>query len=295
MSVPAGEPAVANTGGDISHRWDEAAEGWNQHAAVIRAWLHEVTAAMLAAARIRPGSRVLDIAAGAGDQTLDIARRVGAQGYVLATDISPRILSLAHERARAAGVLHVHTRVADAQALGLAGAGFDAAVCRLGLMFCRAPLDALTGAHAALKPGGRFSAVVFSQPQRNPCLVALVSTALRHAGLPMRSPFEPGALLSLGEPGLLERLLQAAGFVGISVRPVSAPFRLPTCRHYIDFVRSSGSPIMAILAPLSTAAQRDAWDDMTTQLNAFNTPAGWEGPNELLLCAATSPEIVDGR
>lgn len=70
-----------------AHPWDEAAQGWNRHAAVIRSWLAEATEAMLTAARIGPGSRVLDIAAGAGDQTLDIACRVGPQGHVLATDI----------------------------------------------------------------------------------------------------------------------------------------------------------------------------------------------------------------
>ena len=46
--------------------WDEAAAGWNEHAAVIRAWLREMTDAMINAANIGPGSRVLDIAAGHG-------------------------------------------------------------------------------------------------------------------------------------------------------------------------------------------------------------------------------------
>ena len=90
------------------HPWDRAAEGWNKHSAVIRSWLEEATGAMLDAARIKPGACVLDIAAGAGDQTLDIARRVGPQGQVLATDISAQILMLARDKARAAG-LHMST------------------------------------------------------------------------------------------------------------------------------------------------------------------------------------------
>ena len=122
---------------EFTHPWDKAAAGWNSHAAVIHEWLAEATAAMLAAARIGPGARVLDIAAGAGDQTLDIARCVGPRGHVLATDVSAAILSLARDNARAAELHNIDTRVADAQALGLEGAGFDAAVSRLGLMFCR--------------------------------------------------------------------------------------------------------------------------------------------------------------
>jgi len=274
---------------EFTHPWDKAAAGWNSHAAVIHEWLAEATAAMLAAARIGPGARVLDIAAGAGDQTLDIARCVGPRGHVLATDVSAAILSLARDNARAAELHNIDTRVADAQALGLEGAGFDAAVSRLGLMFCEAPLGALREARAALKPGGRFSALVFSQPQHNPCLGVLMSTALRHAGLPPRSPYAPGTLMSLGEPGLLARLLHSAGFTGIEMRTIAAPFRWPTSRAYVDFVRTSGTPIMEILAPLPAAAQRAAWDDMAAQLNVFDTPGGWVGPNELLLCAAASP------
>ena len=215
--------------------------------------------------------------------------RSGPQGYVLATDISARMLALAQENLRAAGLQHVDTRLADAQALGLDGSDFDAAVCRLGLMFCANPLDALTGARKALKPGGRLGAVVFSQPQHNPCLTIMMATALQHAGMAAKQPFEPGTLLSLGKPGLLARLLADAGFVDIDVQPVSAPFRVPTSQHYVDFVRASGSPLMALLAPLPVQAQEEAWDDMVQQLNVFTTPAGWVGPNELLLCAAASP------
>ena len=271
------------------HPWDQAAHGWNRHTTIIRAWLEEATRAMLDAARIAHGARVLDIAAGAGDQTQDIALRVGPQGRVLATDISAAILALAADNARAAGLRHVDTRVADAQALGLEGAGFDAAVCRLGLMFCHAPLEALRAARSALKPGGRFSALVFSQPQHNPCLGMMMATALRHAGSAPRSPYAPGTLMSLGEPGLLARLLHTAGFVDIEMQTIDAPFRLPTSRDYVDFVRTSGTPIIEILAPLPVSAQSAAWDDMAEQLKLFNTPTGWSGPNELLLCAATSP------
>ena len=122
--------------------WDAAAAGWDQHGDLIHAWLKQITQTMLNDARIGLGARVLDVAAGAGDQTLDIARRVGASGWVLATDVAPAILALAQKNADAAGLGQVRTQVADAESLGLAGSDFDAAVCRLGLMFCHCPLAA---------------------------------------------------------------------------------------------------------------------------------------------------------
>lgn len=270
------------------HPWDAAATGWNHHGALIHNWLVDATQTMLDEAHIGPGARVLDIAAGAGDQTLDIARRVGTSGWVFATDISPAILALAQKNADAAGFAHVITQVADAQSLGLEGAGFDAAVCRLGLMFCHSPLKALRQIRAALRPLGRFSALVFGPPEHNPCLTITLATARKHAGLAngvaTRPPsaFEPGMLMSLGKPGLLEELLLTAGFTDVAVRAVSAPFHAPSAAHYVDFLRSSASPIIEILAPLSSVARQEAWDDMTRQLEVFSTASGWAGPNELL-------------
>ena len=54
---------------------------------------------MLDASKITAGSRVLDVAAGAGGQSLAAARRVGPTGHVLATDISPAILDYAAKAA----------------------------------------------------------------------------------------------------------------------------------------------------------------------------------------------------
>lgn len=269
--------------------WDKAAAGWSDHGDVIRSWLRDVTAAMLDAARISTGHRVLDIAAGAGDQTLDIARRVGTTGHVLATDLSERILALAERNAQAHGYPQVHTRVADAQALDMVGANFDAAVCRLGLMFCANPLLALTEVRRALKPGGQFSAVVFSAPQQNPCLTITMAIARRYAGLPPVASAEPGSLLSLGAPGLLQRLLADAGFVDITVQAVAAPFKLPSSQHYVDFVRAAGSPIIEMLNAAPAEVQTRAWAEMAVALSRFNTDSGWEGPNELLLCGGTAP------
>ena len=79
----------------VRNQWDQSAAGWDRHTPAIAAWLTDATEAMFDMAGIVAGSRVLDVAAGAGDQTLGIARRVGPRGFVLATDLSPAILALA--------------------------------------------------------------------------------------------------------------------------------------------------------------------------------------------------------
>lgn len=267
-------------------QWDVSAQGWNHHTAAIRAWLRQSTDAMLDMAGIGPGASVLDVAAGAGDQTLDIAQRVGPTGRVLATDLSPVMLELARRNAQQAGLRNVQTLVADGEDLAVASASFDAAVSRLGLMFLPEPLKGLHGMHRALRPGGGICTVVFSRPDRNPCLGILMATALKHAGLPARDPFTPGGLLSLGKPGLADELFRAAGFQDVASTALDAPFHLPTARHYLDFVRASASPIQQIVGRLSPEAADAAWADMEERLGVFTTASGWVGPNELLLTAA---------
>jgi SAM-dependent methyltransferase len=266
-------------------QWDKAASGWNDHTPQIRAWLRTATDAMLEMAGVQPGARVLDVAAGAGDQALDAAARVGPQGSVLATDLSPAILALAKANAAQAGYANVQVRVADGEALPVEDASFDAAICRLGLMFFPDPAQGLREMHRALKPGGGACTVVFSSPQANPCVTILLQTAFKHAGLPPADPFRPGGLLSLGKPGAIDALFRAAGFRDVASTKMDAPFRLPSARHYLDFVRASASPIQQILGKLEPAAREAAWRDMEARLKVFETESGWEGPNELLLTA----------
>jgi len=264
-------------------QWDKSASGWNDNGGLIRTWLHLPTDAMLVMADLRPGMRVLDVAAGAGDQSLDIAERVGASGSVLATDISPSILACARANAAAQGHRNIETCVADAEDLGVEDASFEAAICRLGLMLLPDPGRGLAEMHRALRPGGKASTMVFSSPDRNPCLGILVSTAMKYAGFPPRDPYQPGGLMSLGKPGLIDKLFCAAGFCEVSTTKVAAPMRLPSLGHYLHFIRTSASPILQIIAGMDDGKKSAVWAEIEDRLGEFNTPDGWIGPNELLL------------
>ena len=266
-------------------QWNQSAKGWNDKSAQIRDWLRDSTSAMIEMANIKTGSRVLDVAAGAGDQTLDIAKRVGPSGSVLATDLSPAILEYAKDNAQRAGYSNVETKAVDGENLAVEEASFDAAVCRLGLMFYPDPAKGLREIFRALKPGGRACTMVFSSPDKNPCVAILVSTAFKHAGLPPRDPYQPGGLLSLGKPGLIDELFQKAGFSEVATTKVLAPFRLASAKDYLDFIRTSAGPILQILSKLDEAGKQAAWAEIEDKLSAFNTTSGWEGPNELLLTA----------
>ena len=273
----------------VRAQWKQTAKGWNDAGTVIRPWLHKATQAMLGMAGVAGGAHVLDVAAGAGDQTLDIAERVGPGGYVLATDLSPESLQFAAAHAAAAGCRNVDTRVSDGQKLQIEDSRFDVVVCRLGLMFFGNPLQGLREMARVLKPGGTVCTMVFGTPQANPCVATLMSTARRYAGMPPLDPYQPGGLLSLGKPGLIGELFREAGFIEIATTKVAAPFSLPTVKDYMNFVRTSAGPVVQIVNRLDHVTAEAAWADMEKALGRYQRPDGWEGPNELLLTAARKP------
>ena len=126
---------------------------WRRWNPTLDYWYGEVTREMLDLARIQPGQRILDIAAGAGEPAVSAAERVGPSGYVLATDISEGIVELALQVARERGLKQVDTRAMDGEKLDLPDVSFDAVLCRLGLMYMPHPVAALREWRRALKRG----------------------------------------------------------------------------------------------------------------------------------------------
>src|SRR5687767_11005609 len=88
----------------LRRTWESAAPGWARWEGVIAAGLAGVTKTMLDAARVGAGMRVLDLACGAGSQTLQGAERVGPKGRVVATDISATMLTHVREAAARRGL-----------------------------------------------------------------------------------------------------------------------------------------------------------------------------------------------
>ena len=98
-------------------RWQDAAEAWHRWIPVVREWAGPATELMLELTGVGPGGRVLDIAAGDGDQSLLAAARVGPTGLVLATDIAPNLVALAAQTVRESEIKNLEARVMDAENL----------------------------------------------------------------------------------------------------------------------------------------------------------------------------------
>src|SRR5215510_3673732 len=197
----------------------QAAEAWRRGATTRAQSVGPATELMLDLANLVTGSRVLDVAAGTGDQTILAARRVGPTGSVLATDIAADMLTIAAEAAIQAGLSNVTTHVMDAQQVDLEAQSFDAAISRLGLMFIPDLHRALAGIRRALRPGGRFAAIVVSSAEKNPYIALPLEIACRRARRPI-SALEKIGMFSLGSPAVLEDVLTKGGFSNVTVQVI---------------------------------------------------------------------------
>lgn len=269
-------------------QWQSAAAAWHEWGPEIEAWLGEATELMLDFAHVDVGARVLDVAAGAGGQTVAAARRVGPRGRVLATDISPNLLAYAEQNARAAGLGNVATRVMDGEDLKTEASHFDAVISRVGLIYFPDQNRALAGMRQALRPGGRVGAVVYSTADANSFFSIPVSVIRSRAQLPPPLPGQPGPF-SLGAPGVLGDALSRAGFTDVEVRTVSAPLRLPSAADCVRFERESFGALHQMLAGLDEAGREAAWEQIASDLRAFETADGFTAPCELIVAAGTNP------
>jgi ubiquinone/menaquinone biosynthesis C-methylase UbiE len=262
-----------------------AAEGWRRGEAARAQFLGPITETMLDLAGVGLGSRVLDVAAGTGDQTLLAARRVGPAGSVLATDLSASMLAIAAESARQAGLSNVETRVLDARSLDLEPESFDAAISRLGLMLIPEREKALLGIHRALKPGGKLAATVFSSSEQNPLNALPIAIVRRHAGLP--SPSEDPGLFALADPGALRATYEWAGFREVDVRVVPTLRRFPSVAAAMQFRLDSSPDLTKLIADLSAAARDAALAEIEDVVRRFEGADGVSTPAEYLIGVGT--------
>jgi SAM-dependent methyltransferase len=261
-------------------QWQDAAAAWHRWDPVFDRWLGAATGLMLDLARVGRGTRVLDVAAGSGGQSIAAARR-GAT--VLATDIAPDILAEAEAAARAAGVATVTTRVLDGEELAVEQGTFDAAISRLGLMYMPDKERAFGQARAALRDGGRYAAVVFAEPDRNGFFSVPIGIIRRRAALPPPAPGLPGpfSCVDLGSQ------LEAAGFRDVEVHRVAAPLLLSSAAECTRLERESFGALHQMLSGLSADERDDTWREIEEALRAFEHEGAFSGPCELLVGAGT--------
>jgi len=268
-------------------QWEAAAEPWHRWHPLLTSWLGGPTEQMLDMASVTKGSHVLDVAAGAGDQSMQVAARVGASGRVLATDLSPSILTYAAKRAQESGYSQLETLAIDGEKLDeLEANSFDAVISRVGMIYFPDQQKALRGMMHALKPGGKVAAMVYGTADKNGFFAEPVGIIRRRAQLPPPLAGQPGPF-SLGGEGVLAAALTEAGFKEVQVAVIDAPVCVATAKECLDFEKESFGALHQMLSGLDDAGKAEAWQEIEDKLTEYEGPDGFCGPCELVVAVGT--------
>lgn len=190
--------------------------GWQRAAAGYDATFARATAgfveALLDAAQVSAGMRVLDLCCGTGVGAAAAAERGAA---VTGLDFSAAMLA----EARRANPLLAFDE-GDIEALPYRDGSFDAVIDNFGIHHAPYPARAVAEALRVLRPGGRFAFTTWAAPEEN-IAWKLLFDAVRAHGDPdaAKAPPSGGNLVTIA--AVLD-LLRAAGFAEMGQKPCGA-------------------------------------------------------------------------
>lgn len=269
-------------------QWQTAAEAWHRWNPTLKRWLGPATDLMLDMAKVKEGHHILDVAAGAGEQSITAAEKVGPTGYVLATDLAPKILEYALELAQKKEINNIEVQEMDGENLTVPDNSFDIVISRVGLIFFPDQQKALKEMMRVLKPGGYVAAIVYSTVEKNKFFSTPVSIIRKRAQLPPPLPGQPGPF-SLGGEGVLEDAFKQAGFVNVQSKFVDAPVLMDTAKDCVQFEYESFAALHQMLGGLPDAEKAAAWQEIEEELTTFENHNGFAGPCELVVGVGQKP------
>ena len=234
--------------------WDSVAPGWEANARFVDEQLALATGALLDAAQIGEGVRVLDLAAGPGGAGLAAVQRVGSSGRVVLSDVAAAMIDVAGKRASADA--RVSTAVFDQSAIDFGDDSFDAVINRHGLMFVENPAQTVAEAVRVLRAGGRYAVMTWGRREANPWLGLVLDAVSAQFGVPFPPPTVRGPF-SLDTPDVLRSALRDGGLEDVTVEAMSTPMHAASLAEWWERVPELAGPLAIALAGMD-ADVRDA-------------------------------------
>lgn len=237
--------------------WDNVARGWQKWWKTFEKDAQKVNERLVEIAEIKQGDRVIDIATGIGEPAITAAKKVGVEGYVLATDISPQMLAIAKERAVSLGLQNiVEFKEVDAEKIfdlqqQQPLSPFAAVLCRWGLMFFPNLASTLTNIYKLLSSDGRIAAAVWSEPAKVPKLYTAIDIVTQKLGISSTTAYahynEILSPFSLANINIVNKALVDAGFKDIQIEYLKITFEFLSAEDYTDFAKQIIAPIHNLL------------------------------------------------
>jgi ubiquinone/menaquinone biosynthesis C-methylase UbiE len=225
--------------------------------AVVGTTLQIVGEQLCEAMELRPGRKVLDVAAGNGNATLAAARR---WCDVVSTDYVPALLQRGRERAAAEGH-SIEFREADAEALPFADESFDAVLSTFGVMFTPDQDKAASELLRVCKSGGTIGLANWT-PE------GFIGQVFKTLGKHMPPP---AGVKSPALWGTQVRLAEMFGKAAeIEAEPRMFVFRYKSPAHWLDVFKTYYGPMYKAFGALDAAKQEALANDFIELVGEFN-------------------------
>ena len=255
--------------------WDSVAVGWQKWWQTFEKDAQNLSNHLVELAKINSSSKVLDIATGIGEPAITAATKVGnGNGHVLATDISPQMLSIARQRAASLGLQDaIEFKEGDAETISLPDSAFDAVLCRWGLMFLPDLGEGLSNIYSSLVNGGYLAAAVWASPDKVPFLSVSMKTVVKETGKPMPPSGTPGPF-KLADQSIITDALSKCGFKDIVIERINVIFTFSSPEEYTQFNQAIAAPINAMLADQSQERKEEIWKAVTESASNYVDATG---------------------
>lgn len=249
--------------GSVAHAWEK----WEE-------WLEpcyrSFNETILRLAAVTEGHRYLDLGCGSGYPAVLVAQVAGEKGEVIALDIADEMLEVARRRSKNLGLNNIQFQKQDIDSLPFASDSFDGVTGRFCLMFVSNPSKTLKEICRVLKPGGKFVAAVWGDPEKNPLPRSLFQ---KRFTLPASDPAVPGPFRFSG-PGVLTGLMKQAGFSNPTQEEVTVHEIYLSGNQYLEHILEASALWGGLLRQLDKAMQDEVSQELVQEAEKFRTDKG---------------------
>lgn len=265
----------------VRQTWESVAPAWERHRQRVFEQVQPVSEWLVDRVEPEPGGTLLELGSGPGETGFLAAERLGPDGKLISTDVSPSMVDVARRGSAERGLTNVEHRVADAQQLDLPDDSVDGVLSRFTFMLIPEPKRAFAEVRRVLRPGRPFAYATWGGMDRNPWVTSIIGAIMQNGHAPPAGgagPFEPGGLFSLAAPDPNTAYLADAGFTEIDIDEIAGAMEYPSFDEYWDTNTSLAGPLAQMLATLD-ADQVAAIRATAQQLvEPFRTDDGYHLP-----------------
>ena len=277
----------------VFRNWSECAEFWNKHRERRRLMFGGLTQSVLSEASIpiTPPAvpyKLLEVAAGPGDASLDLAIALGPNATVWCTDMVPDMVGITRHSATERDVHNARFQECRGEELPFESNFFDAVLCRFGIMFFRDPLQGVREALRVLKPGGRVAYSVWGNYDANPYHHVLTNVLHRYVPGPPADPDAPGAF-RYAPAGKLKAIVTEAGAADVREHLLRFQIEAPlTFDQFFEIRTEMSDSLRDKLRKMPPGELSRFKEDVRENAQPYFTSGGCSLPAEVLVVSGAS-------